>query len=213
MTSKPILPIRLSQVDELDLADHMSLESGDRVYYLGEYTAQGGHEASDTNRLILDFKKATHRRGKPDWQEKETAIVKVAQLFKNAIPESLLTNATLVPTPPSKAKTDPAYDDRVLRMLHALAGGTILDIRELIVQTRSTVPFHSATVRPTIDALVANYEVDETQTSPDPKEVWLFDDTLITGKHFKACQRVVMARFPGVQVREFFIARRVPHKS
>ena len=45
---------------------------------------------------------------------------------------------TLVPVPPSRARDDPLYDDRMTRMLQAIWTGQQADIRELIVQTEST---------------------------------------------------------------------------
>ena len=45
--------------------------------------------------------------------------------------------ATLVPIPPSKAKTDPLCHDRITRMLHAIRPQPPIDVRELVLQTES----------------------------------------------------------------------------
>jgi hypothetical protein len=54
------------------------------------------------------------------------------------LPIEWLNTATLVPMPPSKAKTDPLYDDRMVRMLRAIRTTPALDIRELLLQATST---------------------------------------------------------------------------
>jgi hypothetical protein len=48
---------RLTKIDELTLPDHYRLEPTDDCYFIGEYTARGGYEQSDTNDLILNLKK------------------------------------------------------------------------------------------------------------------------------------------------------------
>jgi hypothetical protein len=54
--------------------------------------------------------------------------------FATALNSQWLDTATLVPVPASKAKSDPLFDDRVMRMLHAIRPNDPLDIRELVVQ-------------------------------------------------------------------------------
>lgn len=44
--------------------------------------------------------------------------------------------------PPSKRTDEPLYDDRMLRVLHALDEGRQLDIRELLVVRESTKAAH-----------------------------------------------------------------------
>ena len=49
-------------------------------------------------------------------------------------------------------------------------------------------------------------------TSPPPRALGLFDDVLTTGAHFKAAQRVLQHRFPGIPIAGIFPAR-TPHTS
>jgi hypothetical protein len=48
---------------------------------------------------------------------------------------------------------------------------------------------------------------------PTPTRIWIFDDVLTAGCHFKTVQRVVQERFPGVPTAGFFVARRVPESD
>ena len=87
--------------------------------------------------------------------------------------------------------------------------GTFADIRELIIQTNSTVSAHGSLQRLKPDEIKANYRIEETLSDPRPDIIALVDDVLSTGAHFKAAQSVLLSRFPGIKVIGLFIARRV----
>ena len=120
MTSSSTFPQRLTKIDDLIRPDHSYLTDADSCYFLGEYTARKGYAFSPGNNLVLNFKKSVATRGTAQWQHKERAIQEIAAAFRSALPEKFLSTATLVPIPPSKAKTDPLYDDRMTRMLRAI---------------------------------------------------------------------------------------------
>jgi len=212
-TSNDTFPRRLTEIDDLSRPDHSWLSPTDRCLFLGEYTARKGFSFSATNHLILNFKKSADRRGRAEWQYKERAIIDAGNAFGTAINPKWLAVATLVPMPPSKAKSDPLYDDRVVRMLRAIPADHPLDIRELIIQRQSMVAAHDADIRPTPDDIVAGYRVDEAVAAPAPRVIGLFDDVMTTGAHYVAARRVLAARFPGASIFGFFIARRVPETT
>jgi hypothetical protein len=57
---------------------------------------------------------ADNRRNRPEWIWKERALQEAATAFRTALNSDYLNVATLVPPiPPSKARTDPLYDDRM----------------------------------------------------------------------------------------------------
>ena len=187
-----------------------TLAEDDSCFFLGEYTARGGYAYSVTNDLIHNFKKPPDRRGRPEWQYKERDIRRAAAAFRHALGEEP-PPLTLVPVPPSKARDDPLYDDRVTRMLQAIWPGQQVDIRELIVQTESTPAAHAAVVgRPGPSEIQDRYEVDEALTVPAPIAIAIVDDVLTTGAHFRAAQVVLGRRFPEATIVGLFIARRVP---
>ncbi len=209
MTSNSTFPLRLTQVDALTLPDHYYLTSDDACFFLGEYTARGSYQESKTNSLIYNFKKSIEKRGEYQWRYKEQAILESAAAFRHAINAAWFDTATLIPIPPSKAKTDLLYDDRLTRMLKAIRPQPPLDIRELIVQETSTEAVHNG-IRLPPDSLEDLYEIEQTLTVPQPQVIGLFDDVLTTGAHFKAAQSLLNKVFPGVRVIGLFIARRVP---
>lgn len=207
------LSLKLRKIDPLHFGEHGSLAAHDICYHLGEYTAHCGYSYSDTNQLIINIKKKPHTSSQNELYYKEVAITQAANRFRATLnAESnrhLLQSATLVPVPPSAIHGDPRYDDRMIRMLHQLGNGLHLDIRELVRQHASVEPTHaSQDRRPTVAEIIENYYVVENHCEPEPSLIWLFDDVLTGGNHFKAMQYVLRQRFPDVEVHGFFVARR-----
>ncbi len=210
------MPLRLTKIDELTRPDHSFLEADDECFYLGEYNARKGYQFSETNKLIINLKKPVDRRSRPEWAYKRNAIESAGRQMRQGLDglnpkwASIL---TLVPMPPSKIKTDPLYDDRLMAMLHVLREGVEVDIRELILQSRSTDAAHTAVRRQRIQQLKENYGFDESLAGPTPRAIGLIDDVITTGAHFKAAQGLLLERFPGIRIYGLFIARRVPDSA
>ncbi len=203
--------LKLSKIENIFLHNHPALEPDDDCYFLGEYTSGRDYRHSGTNNLISNFKKSPERKGRPEWRYKEKAIKKIAEAFRKSLRYAWLQKITLVPIPPSKAKWDALYDDRMLRVLEILNQkfDNGLDIRELILQRESTQSDHGASFRQPPGHLIENYYIDQEIVNPEPKEIALFDDLLTTGKHFKAAQHVLMKQYPTVKIRGIFVARRI----
>jgi hypothetical protein len=207
------LTIRLSKIDDLTRPDHTFIEAEDECLYLGEYTARKGYQFSATNNLIFNLKKPMDRRGQPGWHYKRRAVETAGRQMREALDAlnpKWLSIATLVPLPPSKIKSDPMYDDRLMQMLQVLGAGLQLDIREMITQRESIEAAHSTEVRPRVDELCDNYLIDESLVDPQPRVIGLIDDVLTTGSHFKAAQLLLRRRFPAIKIYGIFVARRVP---
>ncbi len=199
---------RLQRIDQLLLPDHYYLSLDDECYFYGEYTAKGGFAHSDTNRLILNFKKEMNRKGKPDWKYKADAIKEVANIFTSLTLWPQLQKFTWIPIPPSRDKNDPDHDDRLIQTLHAMkARFQSLDVRELIKIKKSRRAAHGNENRPTPQHHYVNFEIDESLAAPVPVSAIIFDDVVTTGSGFKAMKRLVSERFPGVKIIGIFIAR------
>jgi hypothetical protein len=201
------LPRRFTKIDELKRPDHSHLTLDDECYFLREYTPRAGFGHSETNDIILNFKKSVDRRGSPEWQYKEWAVNKIAKEFREAMGVKWISRWILVPVPPSKIKGDPQYDDRMVWMLRELTSGIPSDVRELIVQTRNVDPSHSAENRPSPTEIVRNYVIDESLSKPEPTTLAIVDDILTAGAHFKAAKMVLGSRFPESRIIGVFVAR------
>ena len=153
------------------------------------------------------------KRGTAQWRYKDVAINQAAAAFRTALPNDWLNTAMLVPIPPSKARTDPLYDDRLVRMLRVIRPQPPVDVREVIVQRASTAAAHDAETRPRPEDIEPNYAIDNQLRNPTPGVIGLFDDVLTTGAHYRAASNVLKQTFPGVRVIGLFIARRVPEAA
>jgi hypothetical protein len=209
MTSGTPFPHNLTEIDQLTRPDHSYLGEDDCCFFLGEYTARKGYAYSDTNNLILNLKKGMDRRGRPEWPHKAKAIKMAARALRNAINDGWLKGATFVPIPPSKARNDPLYDDRMTKVLRAVSTEPPVDCRELIIQRESTGAVHDSADRLGPGDIFELYSLDPDLLAPAPTKIVVVDDVLTTGAHFKAAQRVLRETFD-VPIVGCFIARRVP---
>ena len=207
-TSGGSFPRRATAIDELTRADHYYLDANDQCAFIGEYTARAGYQHSQTNQLIHNLKKGMEKRGTGEWYYKERAIERAAAAFRAVLSEQALAEYTFVPIPPSKARGDAHYDDRMARVLQAIRPSQPIDARELILQTESTLAAHESSARRDPHDIQTRYRVDERLSLPSPVALIVVDDVLTTGAHFKAAQSVLNRCFPGVPVFGLFVARR-----
>ncbi|MCY4302004.1 MAG: hypothetical protein OXC68_09775 [Aestuariivita sp.] len=184
--------------------------------FLGEYNARKGFSHSATNNLIINFKKPLERKDRSEWRHKLRNIKIAANALYNAFGNADLRSYTFVPVPPSKARANPLYDDRMMVMLGTLSKlfyqnrGYHLDVREMVKQTRNTVAAHETDTRPEPAALVALYEIQQCMVSAAQDRIVICDDVLTTGCHFRAMEIVIMAAIPNATIYGMFLARRVP---
>ena len=211
--SSDTLPQRFTKVDDLTRSDHYYLTNDDICYFIGEYTARAGYSYSATNKLVVNFKKPMDRKGRPEWKYKDRAISSAAVAFANALGPKGLNELTFVPIPPSNAKEDPLYDDRMTRMLRLMRRDPPLDVRELIIQSVSMEPVHKMQSRPSPNSIEAQYIMGEQQTMPLKPWVAIVDDVLTTGAHFRAAKSFLSKWFPNARYIGLFLARRAPQTS
>ncbi len=207
--SGPISPPRLTKIDDLTRPDHLYLDGGDECLYFGDYSAGRGFGYSPMNQLIYNFKKPVERRGQPDWVYKERAIQSASAAFAAALPQSFCDQAVFVAMPPSKARDDARYDDRVVRMLQGLAAQKPCRVQDLLRQEGSRDIAAHQGQRPDPEILAQMLRVVDPADGVAPAVIGLFDDVLVTGASFKAAKVVLGTHFPGVRVVGLYLARRV----
>ncbi|PRF87231.1 hypothetical protein [Burkholderia multivorans] len=206
----------LLQIDDTTRDAHSFLRRDDLCWYCGDCTARGGVACSPIDELVSDFRKPVSRRGRPEYRHKTRAIQTVGRTFRNAFTPDAFRQCTFVPVPPSKARTAPEYDDRmVLALGHmaALVQAELLigaDVRELVLQRESYVASHlnSAQHRMRPDDLIPFYEINEPIAALHPTHIIVVDDVLTTGSHFVAMKTVLQARYPNAWIGGLFIGRR-----
>jgi hypothetical protein len=204
------LTFRLIQIDDSVRGDHAYLTADDECYCLGEYQSRGGYGAGPVNSMISNMKKPVTKRGLPEYRHKESDILRAGKILRSVLSKEAPSTCTFVPMPPSKAKNDPLYDDRLVRVL--MAGPPALDVRELFLMRESTRAHHEyapGEKRPTPDSLYGLLTIDEAcLVKPLGQTVLIFDDVLTNGTHFKACKKLLLERVPACKVVGIFIGRR-----
>jgi hypothetical protein len=200
-------------VTALEARDHYYIDvNTDVCAFFGDYTANEGYAGSPTNSLILNFKKKMDKSGKPEWRYKLGAINTAAAQIATLMSPATLQSAVLVPMPPSKAIGDPLYDPRMTQTLGKVNDrfGGRLDIRDVLCFPNSQVASHERSDRPSPDDLYAAMGIRDDQVGDRDAvgEIWLFDDVLTTGAHFKAACRRLHEVYPNATIRGCFLARR-----
>lgn len=200
---------RLVQIDESTRGAHYHLRDTDVCLFFYEYTSGQTWAFSQTNNLISNLKKKPSTSSQGELYYKGRAIARCAADFRGALNLEYLKTATIVPVPCSKTKDHPDYDNRMERVANLISPD--LDVRNLVVQTESTVADHEAGegARTTVERLIELYEIDESLADPAPEALIILDDVLTAGKHFRAMSTVLGERFPGVPIYGLFVARRV----
>jgi predicted amidophosphoribosyltransferase len=195
--------VRFRKVDETTRQDHYYLQPDDECYFLYEYTAHAGWQHA-TNQLIFNLKK---KLGAGGYHYKAPAIARCAAEFTPAINDAWLASAAFVPVPPSKAKGDPLYDDRMVQVCRKLNAPKGVNVREVIEQITSTDSVHEGN-RLSPQQLKANYRFNDQLAAGMSKNVAVVDDLLTTGSHFRAVKEMILERIPDARVAGFFVARR-----
>lgn len=202
------------EIDDSNRSDHTRLNPDDKCMFLYEFTAfehtNGlGFRFSDTNQLIHNLKKKpSERTTKGGWRYKGEAIGKCAAAMRLALNPEWLTSGTLVPVPSSKPLGHPDCDDRLTQIAKLLSVPPP-DVRELVRHNSSHPASHESNNRPTVEELLAIYEIDEPLANSKPvTSIAIFDDVLTAGTHYRAMQIKLAARFPSVPIFGMFIARR-----
>jgi hypothetical protein len=202
---------RFQRIDPTNIDAHPHLRPEDECYFLFEYTSGKDYRFSGTNDLISNLKKKPSRSGRPDYRYKLAAMTRCSTWLDGAINADWLRHATLVPVPPSKARGDPDYDDRMLAICRDIAPGFSVDVRELVIQGGSlkAAPESVSGERPTIGDLLRVYSIDEAVAVPPRLAIGVVDDVLTAGTHYRAMHMILRNRFPTTPIVGFFIARRV----
>jgi hypothetical protein len=211
------LPPRLTVVGELERPDHSLLPEGATCYFWGEYTPSKSWDYSPTNQLIGNLKKSMERAGRPEWRYKHEAIQRVGYAFSRMWRwQTLLEQhrVALIPIPPSKARTDPLFDPRMVQILRAIEQclSTGLDIRDCLSFSGANMPSHLSADRPTPDQLYADLTFDPIagRVQEQPSVILIFDDMLTSGAHYRAVTRRLAEHFPAAHMIGNFVARRRP---
>lgn len=202
---------KLTRIDATSIGDHTKLLPSDECYFWLEYTSGKPFSFGRGNSLISNLKKKPSTSNQYELGYKQGAINQCSAFFRGAINADWIASATLVAIPGSKISGHPDFDPRMARVINGIGADASQRLRDLIRFRQSFAASHECQPgeRPTVEQLVANLEIVEAVATPPPARIGVFDDVLTAGVHYRAVHNVLSARFPGVPIVGFFVARRV----
>jgi DNA protecting protein DprA len=186
-----------------------------RKFFIKKEGVEKNYASSDTNQLITNFKIAPTVENKKRIYYKNQAILQIAEelssiLIKPTQSSDFLKNTVFVPIPPSKSKSDPAYDDRNVSVLKSIKNNyPDLRIEEWIIQKTSVEADHTTTSRKDVSTLIENYALNIHSAAEAPKLIIIFDDVITAGRHFKAAQHLLARQFSTSTIYGLFVARSI----
>lgn len=192
------------KIDILTALDHYHLTDADDCYFLWEWDAAPYAESATTD-FIGNFQRDPKFRDSYWlWKFKNEAIRHAATaICKTVLPE--WGTSIFVPVPPSKVKSDPRHDSRLIDTL-GLASSVIRHSHELVLQVSNTES-RQKNLHP--QARAENWTLNSESLATMPEHFVVFDDLLTGGSHFAAMKIALARDFPGVPVSGLFLARRV----
>jgi hypothetical protein len=139
------------------------------------------------------------------------AIRQLGQPYCESFPHVLTIEETIIiPIPPSKIRSHPLYDDRLIQTLNIFGNYfPSADIREILSFRENLRASHEGPPRPTPEEIYQNLIVDESLCRITKAKIVLVDDVITAGAHFKACKAKLSEYFPDTEVIGIFIARRI----
>ncbi len=197
---------RLQKIDESLLPSYKYLTTEDECYFFMGYTPIWVAKNAE-NSLILNFKKDMDRRNNPpEWKWKARAITQISELFVQNIPPIIAAHSILVPVPPSRAKGDELYDNRLVQLASNYCNAhPETEFREIITLADTMIPTHEVEKSP--DELVPLLSVDESLCKNPKEQIVIVDDVLRHGAHYKAMKTILQPRFPKSNIIGLYIAR------
>lgn len=126
-------------------------------------------------------------------QAVQTITNDLTMLFRDANPRARF---LLVPAVTSKSRTDPNYDDRLIKVCSTVASRfPNVDSYELLSISRTIASAHPGAGTRNVNALFSNIVVDTSIAIRDYASVLIFDDVISSGAHFKACKLAIQRAY------------------
>lgn len=214
MTSDASWSPKIRQIGEIEFPDHTFLIQSDQCFFFGEYTPTGntGRAAwsiSEANQKIANLKKSPLKRGTGEWFHKERTIQDLGAIIRANIKPEYLPSMIFVPIPPSKPKTHPEHDSRMLDVARAI--GNDANVVELLTTASEREAASQSSARRSVKDLENNLEFAHGLIPADTEStIVLLDDVITTGATYCACRNLIAQYLPNSPIVGLFVARRVP---
>ena len=188
-----------------DLSQREHLDEDDNCIYAREKIREG-YTISDSNQLIFNLKKPISYRGKIGYHYKGQAI---RQFVKELLYLNLPECAVIAPAPTSKTVEHEEYDSILIETVELLQKErTDLVIEVPIITKKSMKSSHCEGGSRNPDYIIPNLQWCGYQNEA-PDCVYLIDDVITSGGHFKAFKRLIQRHSPQTDVVGIFWAMTV----
>lgn len=184
----------------------MYLSESDYCVYAREHT-DGGYEASHSNQMLFNYKKPLVYKDMPQWKYKIHSInLFASELHYLKFPK----DSVLIPAPTSKPRSSKLFDSRIDDSIRSLIEyrddlicQPILDVSQEMLSSHSEGG-------PRDPAIIEQYITVSNFTGIDiPDKVFIIDDIITTGGHFKAAKNAILKHFPQINVIGVFWAKHI----
>jgi predicted amidophosphoribosyltransferase len=179
------------------------LRDGEEWFYYHERLSHGGYQGLSGNQAIANLKKGPEREGHADWKYKLQAVNEFARDLAQLIGKG----DTVVFIPTSTVPGEAGYDERnemVAARLAQLRPDITIDNVFTIKQTVQKA--HHGGSRNIWD--IRN-NLNYLGFDDEPETVWLIDDVVTWGSHFRACELLIREEYPDVTVKAAYWAKTV----
>lgn len=201
--------MRWRKIDQAtqEIPSYLDIQN-DICYYAREYVAYGGYNTSDTNSVILNFKKPPSVKDTPQWHYRQKAVKQIATELYCFFKQLPLNNIFISWIPSSKLITDPEYNSRFEDLLLKLAGYLQINYGHLIISKGKLQPSHLDGPRdPSI--LTSNFTLNQDIDISPFTWVVLIDDVITSGSHFKVCKNLILEKFSEKKIAGVFWAKTI----
>lgn len=197
----------MNKLVKVDLKIHSIpyLSYEDNCFYFLDYT-DGGYNISPHNSIVFNFKKDLRYKNTGAWWYRNDAIQHFALMLHNALCK-IANQITIIPMPTSTPQNSPNFNDRLLEtmnQLHCFGNGCyhIENCLDILVEQ---IPSHCGGSRKPQD--LYHQIVFKNPLYSFKEYIFLIDDVLTTGGHFKACQQKILSLYPTNKVYGIFLAK------
>lgn len=180
--------------------------STDSCYYAREYVSRGGIRYPGNDR-IENFKKNNRYKNNPTvWKWKILAVQEFAKELADFIPD----NGVLAFMPTSKISSDSDFDERfeLLKVELSLKRSDVVLIEPIILKANVDASHLGGSRDP--KSIKESYQFTGF-SHPIPSHLFVIDDVISSGGHFKAYKNLILDNYENIQVDGVFWALTVTH--
>ncbi|WP_323596005.1 hypothetical protein [Aliarcobacter butzleri] len=177
------------------------LTNDDECYYFIEAT-NGGFKESASNDLLFNFKMPISSKSNPSWYYRNNAI----RIFADYLSSAFMNNKiTIIPALTSKRRSSPLFNDRIDKTVELLQSKySNLIIENVFDLVKDSQEAHRGGTR-VVDEIKSNIDWHGFIHTPS-EYVFIIDDTLTTGAHFRAWKDTINYYHPNIKVVGVFLA-------